>query len=257
MVTAEFNGMDEFNEKVLSLIGELGIPFTEVFPQEAKLLAEECMRRTPPFPGGNAAGSNSSDAKKAGEVTVEGDVNRAQTPASLAFEHETTNKYLRKIIRKKEVEKLRKSFEHIPSMRNWKVSEFSSTHHKKARGPTGTRYKVKGEKHLTLDDRAQKSYLKEEKKKPGWMKSGWGIALSLLQGRVPAWISRHFPTAPGGMEMNVDEKNPAPFVHIWNNAPTIGKYNSNYEFAINERIRSIGVKVDQALERRLKNKFKQ
>jgi hypothetical protein len=258
MITVEVKGMDEFNASVLSLIGELNMPYQDVFPQEARLLAQECMKRTPPFPKGSILGSNDSEARKSGEVTVGGDVDRSQTPISVAFEDESTNKWLKKIIRKKDVEKLKKAFEHIPKMKQWTVENFSPSYHKRFRGRQGSRYKVKeSSKIMTLDNRQQTTYSKGKKKDVGWMKSGFGIAVSLLQGRVPAWVSRNFGNnPPGGMEMDVSDNNPAPYVRIWNDAPSIGRFAQAYEYAVQERTRAIGEKVLQALERRTKKHFK-
>jgi hypothetical protein len=255
MITVEVKGMDTLNTSILTLISELNLPFQEVFPQEARLLAEEAMRRTPPFPNGDMGGSNAKDAQTAGEVVAGGDVDRAQTPVSVAFPEESKNKWLRKIIRKKDVDKLKKAFEHIPTMTGWTVQPFNKEVHKRLRGRTGTRYRVKGNRIMTLDNAKQKAYRKENNRDVGWMKAGWGVTVAMLQGRVPAWIKRNFGDAPGSMDMDVSDNNPKPYVRMWNHAPTIGRFADAYEYAVQWRIEKITEKVSQALARRAGKAF--
>lgn len=254
---AEVKGIQEFNKSMNGLIEELGLLYQEVYPQEARLLATEFMKRTPPYPGGNAAGSNAKDAQTAGEGTIKHDIVNAITPVDIAFQEEARDKNIAKVIRKKDVKALQSIFDNIPKMKSWRVQAFSPMFHKKYRGKQGSRYHVKDSmKNMTLDKQEHKLYTKSEQKKPGWMKSGWGIAVSMLQGRVPAWITKHFGSAPGGMEMNMADDNPNPYIRVWNNAPTISRFASGYEFAVRERIRTIEVKLKLALDRRLKKNFK-
>lgn len=258
MILAELKGAAEFNEALGYLMSELNLPYQEVFPTEARLLAQEVMKRTPPFPKSTGvAGTNGSDAKQAGETTVGGDVERAQTPSKLIIKGQTTDKWLKKVIRKKDIEKINSAFQAIPSMRGWKVQPFNSENHKRLRGDTGKRYKVKhSSKIMTLEDSKYNAYKKEQQKKVGWMKAGWGISVQMLQGRVPAWISRNFGTAPGAMEMDVSDNNPRPYVKIWNDAPLIGRFAEAYEWAFKERIEAMGTKIEKVLEARLAKRFR-
>jgi len=257
VINIEVKGVEELNAAIMRLVGDLNIPFQEVFPQEVKLLATEFMKRTPPFPNGDMAGSNDKQAQTAGVTVAGGDVDRSQTPVGIAFKEESKNKWLRKIIRKKDVEKLKAAFRHIPTMTGWTVQTFNSEVHKRLRGRTGGRYKVSSRHRImTLDNAKQKTYKKKEEKQVGWMKSGWAVAVAMLGGRVPAWIKRHLGDAPGGIEMDVGDNNKAPFVRIWNNAPGIGRFAESKEWAVKQRIKAITEKVNQALARRAGKAFK-
>jgi hypothetical protein len=152
---------------------------------------------------------------------------------------------------------LRKALEHIPTMVGWSVQEFNKQVHERLRGKTGGRYKVHSRnKNMTLDNQQQRQYKKSEQTEVGSMKAGWGISVQALGGRVPAWIARNIRDSHGGIEMNIDEKTEKPFIRIWNDAPSIGRFASAYEWAVQQRVKAIGEKVFQALERRAGRAFK-
>lgn len=254
MLTVELKGVEEFNTAITDLITGLGLNYAEVFPQEGKLLAEECMSRCPPHPGSNLQASNATDAKKAGERTLKEDVRMAISTDLEVLGGKTKKKSLRKVIKNRNHEHMTKIFNDMPQWKGWRAVPFSKDRHRSVRGRG--RYGIrKPMKVMTFDRTDRNNYVRNEQKKVGFMKAGFGITVAALGGRVPAWISRNFHHAAGYMSMDLRQDSLTPNITFGNTSPTIGRYSRLFEFALKERVRSMGVKLHQALERRLKNQF--
>jgi len=192
----------------------------DIVRQVTRLLAGNLMHAAQPY-GATLA------ARKTGEGAVMRDVGKVFMGASAAYkEIQVADKKLAsawyKAVKAGEFAKAEKMIEKstLP-FRNARLSkEVLKAVHKKYRGQDGT-VNRQSPAMIISDPKALKEYAKKASQKVGFGKAGWITAASSIGGasmgrlgKIPAWVTRHKGTAPGGA--NDKSRGDDPFVTITN-----------------------------------------
>lgn len=215
--------------------------------QFAGRLAEELMRETPPFVDKKA--SNTLEAKRRGERAVEDALLESVTPASYIFDKPFTNSTLETIVKRKQYSKWNDATKNMPKLRRWSAKPFTSDLHFGNR-PQGRYDKIKEKLIVTFDERKWKQHLKQVQSRVGYMKAGWGVSAAKLGRPVPEWIARHLAYAKGSTE--IVEHADRPLIVLHNYTPTIGRFSSRYNYAMDQ----IGPKMIKQMQQILRAEAK-
>jgi hypothetical protein len=189
-------------------------------------------------------------------MKIKGDLIRAITPIDMIFDESYKSKWLEKVVRRKDYDKMNKFLENVPKMKSWKADKFAESYHTNARG--SYKYGVGSPKKImTMDVKSWQRYLKELQDRVGYSKAGWAVAVQRLGGSVPAWISKHIPYAKGGIDENVTQPSKDTtnfYVSMWNSTPLVNTYTSRYNYAIgyvaDKMSRDISAKLDYLAKKR-------
>lgn len=190
-------------------------------PVQARLLAEECQKLTPPL---GKKGSGDSAAFDAGSAAVARDITRIYCPLDQST---FTNKGLKRIIKNDDRvawNKAAMGFGDSHSLKNTTAIGFSSSTHNQfriSRGrasglANGKRGAKKNLGMVTLGGQAlmAREYISQIQKRVGWARAGWNAGIIQNGGNAPrSWISRH-GMGGGGTTRGEGEN---PWVSVSNN----------------------------------------
>jgi hypothetical protein len=256
MAQAQFHykveGVEEFNVAVNLFITEFKRDALETLTQYSKLLALDFMFVTPPF--ANPQGGDSKADQRIGEAAVERDISNAITPWDRVFTEDFTNKRMEDYIRRKDYDKLNRAMENFPKLRAWKAEPFDPKFHLDKR-LSGNRYRIpKSQKILTADTQKWNRYVKEMKKRVGWVKAGWGKCAAALGGKVPGWIATHIGYSRGVVTVKEAAEGGFPSIEISNEVPYIEDLQHRYEYAIKNRVERMLTDMAKKMNHNAKNK---
>lgn len=228
--------VNEFNKNLAAYSIGLQKDMITLIKENALKVAKAWQMETPPWVG-RAGASDGPEAKKSAENRIKRDLINSVTPGSLVFDKEFENKTLKKYVKRKNYTKLNASMEHMPIMKEWVAKPFEDSLHE-SQQKRGSVYKKKNRKNvLTLDETKWKRYLKKLQDRVGWLKAGWAVSVQALGGKVTPWVARHIANSRGGIQMSLEGDKP--YVMMFNGSPTVTRYTSRYNYAlewINEKM---------------------
>lgn len=219
-----------YNQALGGFIKDLGYDAPKTIKQYSRLLAEDLMEQCPPFEG--KTGSNTQAARKSGLEKIKRDLLRSVTPADYIFKDSFNNKHLEKIIKRHKWTQLDAAMQNMPKFQSWRAVPFDEGA-VEAKKPD-LYWKGKQNNLVTLDQAKWKRYLKKLQDRVGYMKAGFGVAVSLLGGKVQSWIAKHLGYARGYCFDETDNTM-SPHVEFGNTTPTVGRYNHRFNYAITKR----------------------
>jgi hypothetical protein len=245
MLNIEVHNIDRFNAACEMFVKDLGWEQKDVVKQQTRLLAEELMHATPPFPKGTDGTSKAG--QEAGMNAVRRDLTRAVTPASAIFSSDFKDKSLEKIVQRKNYDKLNAMLPHLPGLSHWTAVPFTEDLHTSQKRYAG---KAREMFRMTMDERKWKQYLAKLQGRVGYVKSGWGYIVQQLGGNVPAWISKHFGYTPGKMIQNLDDTKPS--IKIDNTVPMscVSKYNFAFKKRTREMLENLAFRINKKAKER-------
>jgi hypothetical protein len=250
--------VDGFNKAIGNILATSKRDVRTVVNQQAKLLAQQCMHFTPPFadgkiPSGESGGTTKAD-ERAGLEAVKNHIFRTMTPPSEMFPDPFTNKYLEKIVKRKDTAKIQKFFDNQKGeLKGYKIKPFSSDLHTGKR-IYGNRYRPKQQKIFVNDERPVQRYVKDVQSRVGYMKAGWGKGAVTFGGRVPAWVAKHIPYADGTAGvLNDNDDNYT--VEMGNSTKGITRFTSNFQVAVRMRTNALTRMYNDYLAKNLQKNF--
>lgn len=252
--------VDGFNKAIGRILATSKRDMKTVINQQARLLAQQCMHFTPPFAGGKlptgeAAGTTKAD-QKAGTEAVKNQIIRTMTPPSVMFPDGFKDKNLEKIVKKKQNDKLQSYFDNVKSekLKGWKVKPFNTDLHTKTR-MYGNRYRPKPQKVFVNDERSVQRYIKDVQKRVGYMKAGWGKAITFFGGKVVSWVATHLPYAKGSASVLNDHPDNYT-VEMGNHTDGITRFTANFQVAVRMRTNALTRMYNDYLAKNLKQNLK-
>lgn len=261
MITVQYNTVDvgNFNAAIANIIAtsKRERPEKAITEQQVRLLSTDFMHYTPPFAGGAIDDNSSMSDYKAGVESVKRDILKTMTPPSILFKGGYKDKYLEKLVKQRDVQKLEAYFKNVKSsaLNKYKVKAFDPQLHITKRGYGGG-YKPKYQFVFTPDEKLLNQYIKDMSKRVGYLKAGWALTVVGFGGKVPNWVNDDAYFAKGGYVIEKDE--PGNYVvRFWNNSSTISKYTSNYNIAIRKRTNAMARQYKDYMNQLLKQSFKQ
>ena len=174
----------------------------KVLRGEAKLVVRDAVRYTPPF-GGRPIHESFMEQRKAGERTIEQDINSTFRPLnSLQIAEQPKSKggaELRKAIRLKQwrrVEELLYKLGIVKDMAVRVFAEFPEQLYERLRGGVSRRLRRNKQKPFFVVNAASITKQKQKRKGDvGLGKSGWKTPAAALGLALPGWITKH--SGPG------------------------------------------------------------
>ena len=170
------------NLNMIKLARAVGVEANELVRGEARMVARDLIRLTPPF-------GTSRRSYLQGLRATTNDFTKAVRPLREAA---WKNEGIKRAIRNQDVSTLRTIFSRSASLKGKSVEHFNKQLH---RGAQNNRYRIlngRAHKVITPNFPQWHQRLKELQSRVGWMKGAWAVSFLLLGGRsVPSWIRKH------------------------------------------------------------------
>lgn len=221
----------DLEDKLYLLAKEARVAPWQVILEEARLLAQQIVKLTPPQSLAQGRGAVARDFYRAVGVLDKNSFGKAK---------QEVREPMRELIRRKDNETLQTALNEMDN-RGWVVKRFDPTDHTSRRNRYGR--VAKKSFIMTTDGPAARKHLRRMQGAVGWAKGAWVAIIRACGGSVPSWYGRH-ESASGYAIVNPGEN---PFVRAIARNIKIPGYQRMVDAALATRERITQRKIDRLI----------